>query len=113
MLTLVCGFPHAGKTTYSKQFNNVLHLDICGRYSGVKQRISNITDDVVVDGVYDKAEYRIELIKAYKGIGARCIWLNTPKDIRAQRQGYRERKNECFEPPTYSEGWDEIEVING
>ena len=26
-ITLICGLPNAGKTTYSRQFENVIHLD--------------------------------------------------------------------------------------
>ena len=49
MLTLICGLPRAGKTTYSKQFENdgrykVIHLDTCGtrkvnRYIGANTKI--------------------------------------------------------------------------
>ena len=113
MLTLICGHPRAGKTTYSKQFEGVckiLHLDYCGRYGGVIQSVQHLHGDIVVEGVYNKAEQRKALIRAYHGRHTKCIWLDTPLEVRQTREGYR-KHNEYFEPPTYSEGWDEIIII--
>ena len=110
MLTLICGFPRAGKTTYSRQFEGlceVVHLDTCGRYSGVRKRIERSQGSVVVDGIYDTADRRTDLLQAYKGQGARCVWIDTPLEVRKARHGYIGR-NEHFEPPTFAEGWDEI-----
>lgn len=117
MITLICGVGRAGKTTYSQRFENVIHLDGMGH---IPYRFKNVIDalgtgDVVVEGIYESAELRMELLRAYKGNGKRCIWLNTPKDTvidRANKTGIPiSARHFYFEPPTYSEGWDEIIVI--
>ncbi len=119
MLTLICGLPRAGKTTYSKQFEDgcqVVHFDKCqNRVKGHIRCLSKVnTDrDIVVEGVYDLAFQRKELREAYLGDKTRCIWLNTPMEIKKTRPGYCKACEYKFEPPTYAEGWDEIEVING
>ena len=124
MITLICGRCRAGKTTYSKQFENVIHLDDLSvrareRYPNVLKVVSGRTDDIVVEGVYETAQYREELLRAYKGDGAKCIWLDTPLEVIARRMMPIGKPNthfvvpKVFEPPTYAEGWDEIEVIHG
>lgn len=114
MLTLICGLPRAGKTTYSENFKwcKVVHLDLCGKYEGVCNVISHINDDVVVEGIYDTAEKRKRLLHSYKGVGAKCIWMDTPLEIRKLRHGYH-RNYEYFEPPSRDEGWDEVIRIVG
>ena len=110
MLILICGQSRAGKTTYSQRFENVVHLDTSGAYRGVLRRVSGM-EDVVVEGVYHRARDRRSLVEACGG-HKKCIWLDTPKEVRATRPGYSEKGcNPPFEPPTYDEGWDEIEVI--
>lgn len=129
MITLICGRCQAGKTTYSKRFENVIHLDTVAirgrdRYPKVLEIVSRQMDDIIVEGVYEKAEYRTELLHAYKGFGARCIWIDTPVEVIAERMQSRfshphMKQNEYlvvpkhFEPPTYSEGWDEIIILKG
>ena len=113
MLTLICGLPRAGKTTYAEQFDGVIHLDKCGAYRGVIHNVQPHHGDVVVDGVYDKRFYRECLIKAYQGNGTRCIWLDTPQEVRRTRKGWNKGCDYPFEPPTLDEGWDEIIIIRG
>ena len=110
MITLICGLPRAGKTTYSERFRDVLHLDSYG-YNGVMRRVAKTDGDVVVDGVYQNATYRKKLIEAYKGAGRRCIYIDTPLEVRRTRPGFDKFCDFPFEPPTYAEGWDEIIVI--
>lgn len=112
---LICGLPRAGKTTYSKRYEcNVIHLDNYGNFGIVRDKVSKIDGDVVVEGCYTHAQQRMSLLASYKGNGKRCIWLDVPQEIREQREGWRESMGKMhFEPPTYAEGWDEIEVING
>ena len=112
MLTLICGMPRAGKTTYSKRFSNVIHQDGLD-YQTVRQRVAMITDDVVVDGIYEHPAVRAKLAEAYKGNGKRCIWLDTPLGVRKKRPMYQSYVGLEFIPPTYDEGWDEIIVIRG
>lgn len=119
MITLICGVGCAGKTTLSKRFENVIHLDDIGlpweRYAKVNTMVAQIFDDVVVEGIYDNADLRSELVKAYRGDSARCIWLNPSRHI-VEKQGEKRRvpitkMHMNFEPPTYDEGWDEIIII--
>lgn len=110
MLTLICGMPRAGKTTYSMKFENVIHLDELG-YRAVKDKVSNIVDDVVVEGIYNNASIRMRLAEAYKGQGRKCIWLDTPLEVRKKRPMWHPTEGMIFEPPTLDEGWDEIIVL--
>lgn len=114
MLILICGLPRSGKTTYAQNYNSeiVLHLDTTMYgYQGIKTKVWQTTGDIIIDGVYHTKEHRMNLLKVYQGNYKKCIWLNTPIEIRKQRDGYIYMKNEYFEPPSYDEGWDEIEVI--
>ena len=113
MLTLICGLPRAGKTTYSQRYDNVIHLDLCGAYRGVIHHVQARHGDVVVDGVYDKRFFRECLIRAYNGKGLRCIWLDTPIEIKRTRKGWNKGCDFPFEPPTLDEGWNEIIIIRG
>lgn len=120
MITLICGVCRAGKTTYSQKYDNVIHLDDMGkvpdRYHNVSYTVSRLHDDIVVEGVYDTAKLRKDLLEHYHGNGKRtCIWLNpSEEEIQnrpwAKRHGYHKYP---FEPPTYDEGWDEIIIIGG
>ena len=119
MLTLVCGLPRAGKTTYSSQFENVVHLDdylylpLTLRHERCN-RNAETEDDVVVEGIYHTAKLRISLIQAYRGKGLKCVWLDTPLEIKKHRIGYVPAMSPFpFEPPTLDEGWDEIIIIRG
>lgn len=102
----------AGKTTYSKRFEKVLHLDDfwpkC--YDRILNRVAEL-DDVVIDGIYNTAEQRGTLIAHYKGESPKtCIWIDTPEEIigdRHRRLGFH-AIHRPFEPPTTDEGWDEI-----
>ena len=113
MLTLICGLPRAGKTTYSERFDDVIHLDTFGVYQGVIHRVRSKNGDVVVEGVYHTRYNRECLVRAYGGVGCRCIWLDTPQEVRRTRKGWCERCDYPFEPPTLEEGWDEIIIIRG
>lgn len=109
MLTLICGLPRAGKTTFSKQYENVVHLDEVGfNYERCNRLVRD--EDIVIEGVYNKAEQRKALLATYHGGAKKCIWLDTPKHIRQERAKTK-IPDMPFEPPTYSEGWDEIIVI--
>lgn len=114
MLTLICGHSRAGKTTYSKRYQcKVIHLDNVGSTDLVISMVKRLTDDVVVEGVFHDCRKRSELVRAYKGNGSRCIFIDTPREVREERLG-RKLKYDCpFPAPTYAEGWDEIEVIYG
>ena len=119
-LTLICGIPNSGKTTYSKNFDNVVHLDSNETgyakflYDECLEAVRNSTSDICVEGNYRDRRHRIELVNAAKDFHKVCIWLDTPVDICKQRET-RGRSDRVFdynyttlEKPTYDEGWDEI-----
>lgn len=127
MLTLICGIPNAGKTTYSSQYNNVIHFDKIPHLNFNEQfvkcnhKAAKIKGDVCIEGVYNTIKRRKELLMAcYHQDKKICIWLNTSLDECVRRErNYRRRpirivhsQYEKFEPPTLDEGWDEIIVIH-
>ena len=115
MLILLCGLPRAGKTTYSQRFEDsyeVIHNDMCGMHY-TRTRVAQNKGDIVVDGVYKGARERADLCRAYEGNYKKCIWLDTPKEIRMRRANYNRHCDHPFEPPTLDEGWDEIIIIRG
>ena len=114
MIVLICGFSRAGKTTYSKRYDGVckvVHLDDTHSYENVLNIVRRCDGDIVVEGIYYIPKQRRELLKAYKGVGAKCVFLNTPLKVREQRLGRRLKHDYPFLVPTYEEGWDEIIVI--
>ena len=122
MMTLICGLPNAGKTTYSKQFQNVIHYDDVTAPKGERPicvlcNIVSAMDDVCVEGVFLRAWERKRVVKAYNGTERVCLWLDTPLEECIAREN-RNRGlyliNRChalFEPPTLDEGWDEIRIV--
>lgn len=120
-IKLVCGRCRAGKTTYCSRFKKVLHLDQYGipprSYPKCFEKVASVDGDLIVDGIFDTAEQRVALLEAYKGGGQKtCIWIDTPLDViesRIRRYSKTRKLPDPFEPPTYSEGWDEIIIIRG
>lgn len=118
MLTLICGLPNAGKTTFSKRYENALHQDEIGTISNIIKVIEKIDGDVIIEGYFGTRENRSRVASAYNG-EAKCIFL----DISVEESIKRENRNRhpqilrnasrFFEPPTLDEGWDEIIVIRG
>ena len=117
-MILICGLPRAGKTTYSKSFENVIHCDDYGvmpiplRYDKCAENVRT-SKDIIIEGVYERSSYRKELVQAYQGTYTKCIWLDTPDYIRHERDGWSRNCDFPFEPPTYDEGWNEIIVVRG
>lgn len=124
-MRLICGIPNAGKTTYSKQFENVVEFDrVKGTNRQMREKVLEMVGenpDLTVEGVYGKAEDRRLLVNTAKGSRNTCIWLDTPLETCVERENaYRHRSehlvvcsHEHFEPPTYAEGWDEIIILRG
>lgn len=122
MITLICGLPNAGKTTYSHRYANVIHYDDVIAPKGMHplqvlcEMVSDV-DDVCVEGVFITSHERKRIAQAYSGTQKVCIWLNTPLEECIKRENRNRATcliNSCnalFQPPTYSEGWDEIIVI--
>ena len=118
---LICGLPNAGKTTYSKRFKKVIHLDDYPVYKNINYRrckeIASESDgEVYIEGVYGSVKRRKELLDAIKDKPGKkiCIWVNTPKEVCIEREDRSRSKGmilchaSLFEPPTLDEGWDEI-----
>ena len=118
MLTLICGIPNSGKTTFSKRYQNVIHLDEVSNYRTVCDMVAKM-DDVCVEGIYIDPHLRKDVLKAYKGDRKVCIFLDTPlKECIAREERNRgtliiKNCHLLFIPPTYDEGWDEIIVLRG
>ena len=121
---MICGLPNSGKTTFSQQFNNVIHLDDIPSVEGqphmstVCQLISEVKNDICIEGVFIIAQYRKMLVQSTNKQKKICIWLNTPLEECMRREN-RGRTSfvlqncfDFFEPPTLDEGWDEIIIIN-
>lgn len=126
MITLICGLPNAGKTTYSSSHANVIHFDEASRngdqFVNCNRTASKVQGDVCVEGIYNSARRRKQLLEACKHQDRKvCIWLDTPLEECIEREkSYRKRPTGIvhahywsFEPPTLDEGWDEIIVIKG
>ena len=124
-LTLIFGISNAGKTTYSKKYEDVIHLDdfLSPRhrsYEELNEYVKDLQRYIFVEGLYLRREFRVNLIKATPNHKHIAILLKAPLDELIKREGeYRKRgdgfvrfQNRVFEPPTYSEGWDEIIEIN-
>ena len=116
MLTLICGLPNAGKTTYSKRYDNALHQDDIGTIDRIIKAIGQTDGDVFIEGYFGRKDQRSRVRSSYQG-RARCIFI----DISVEESIKRENRNRnaqilrnaarFFEPPTYDEGWDEIIII--
>lgn len=118
MLTMICGIPNAGKTTFSKRFDDVLHQDDVGSIRRITEMIKQIDGDVVAEGYFGRQEERQRVREAHKGY-SKCIYLDISVDESIKREDRRRNKqilqnaSRFFEPPTLEEGWDEIIIIRG
>jgi len=118
---LIIGLPNSGKTTYSQQFENVLHLDDFspGKFLNCNEAVRRSDGDVVVEGIYNSRCRRLKLLEACEGRTPKiCVWIDTPYEVcqERERQG-RQRsgvmEHSHLEPPTLAEGWDEIRIVRG
>ena len=105
-MILICGIPGAGKTTYSKQYEDVVHYDDYSHLSKA-ERTEIFKKAECVEGIFNNRESRINVLD---GRGGTCIWIDTPADICTERRyDFLVKAHEAmFEPPTLDEGWDEI-----
>lgn len=114
MIKLVCGKSRAGKTTFSKRYDEVVHLDNCGGvltcYGKAIDKIKDV-ENVILEGVYDTKERRMKLIESRpSNENKTCIWLDTEIETIRKRhsQNFKYLADNDFEPPTLDEGWSEI-----
>lgn len=121
MIILICGLPNAGKTTYSAQFETVVHLDDFHQsYRQCNAEALKCDGDVCVEGIYNKRKQREEFLEAFsERPGPKvCIWLDTDIEECCRRENRGRSPNlphvyaKRFEPPTLEEGWDEIRIVN-
>lgn len=121
-MILITGLPSAGKTTYSKKYDNVLHYDdVKGRYRrDMVVEAVKADNSLIVEGVYHKAKLRRQLVEVSKENNC-CIWFNIPVEECLERERNTRKRGDfqilqcaaVFEPPTFDEGWDEIIIIRG
>ena len=107
MLILICGHSRAGKTTLSHVFDSayhVVHTDDVG-YAGALREAAKY-HDVVVEGLYFTPNFRKHLAATHDA--CKCIYVDTPKDVRDARRGHVMKHDVKFMIPTCSEGWDEV-----
>ena len=117
-MVLICGIPNAGKTTYSKQYDSVIHYD--GLRTTTRKRHELLKElarngNAVMEGVFCDSRVRREIIECCPSDERKvCIWLDTPVEECVNREN-RDRHisivkhyAKAFQPPTYDEGWDEI-----
>ena len=118
-LTLICGHPNSGKTTFSQRFENVLHLDDFppSKFLNCNEAVRKADGDVVVEGIYNLRCRREKLLEACMNKKPKiCYWLDTPLEVcrereRTGRQRDGVMEHSYFESPTLDEGWDEIQII--
>lgn len=119
-MDIIIGIPNAGKTTYSKRYNSVLHYDdISSLKKEQRNEIYRTTDVECIEGIYNTRKSRLNLLKQIKSEHNTLIWLDTPTDECLERERkYRLRCDHLvlsharhFEIPTLAEGWDEIILI--
>lgn len=114
MITLIMGHPNAGKTTYSEQYENVVHLDDYPfpKFLRCNEAASEHIGDVVIEGIYNLRCRREKLLEACSHHDRKvCIFLDIPAD-ECNKRDTRGHIAGFLIPPTYDEGWDEIKVIN-
>lgn len=126
-MTLICGLPNAGKSTFSTNYASVIHFDEVKHRTADEQfhkcntLAAEAEDDICVEGVYNTRKRRMELLEAcaHKQGKRVCVWVNTPEEecLRRERE-YRRRPSgivrshaRISEQPTLDEGWDEIWVV--
>ena len=72
-VTLICGLPNAGKTTYSKKLENVIHLDdyigriFKFRFKNCNLAASKAETDINVESCYYSKELRKEFLSYFNG----------------------------------------------
>ena len=106
---MVCGLPNAGKTTYSKRFQNVVHYDDYAHLPKA-ERDSIFRAASCVEGIFNSRRGRMSVLDGRSGT---CIWIDTPAEVCASRGN--DTTVWChaamFEPPTYDEGWSDIWIV--
>lgn len=111
-MILIVGLPNAGKTTFSRRFENAYHGDDLR-----KQKIDLWelikADGVVLEGIYPRPGLRRKMVEQASRPCV-CYWIDITleESIRREKRGrkdwFLEMHDREFEPPTLDEGWDSI-----
>lgn len=128
-LYLFCGSPGSGKTTISKQMaeqynaerisfderHYIRHTDM------ILPIVEALTDgkNVIADSVFSHVKQRTAILDAVQDIQCKkvLVYMTIPLDECLRRNANRKNRlpdfvvesfYQTFEPPTLSEGWDEI-----
>ena len=69
-MILIIGIPNSGKTTYSKNFEKVIHYDdfkltTPDRHIQILTLIKN-NDNICIEGVYEDSKHRKDLVREAK-----------------------------------------------
>lgn len=119
-MILICGIPNAGKTSFSKRYKNVLHYDDISHLSH-DERMKHIAKHEVVEGIYNSMSSRKRILEMSTTKPNVCICIETPVDVCLERERCGRARGDRivmyhasrFQPPSLSEGWDEIIFIRG
>lgn len=131
-LTILCGPAGSGKTTLSKKlaeeqnairysFDEMRCLQHKELFPHILKSLEN-GQNVVVDALFTRIVQRKMLLEAIRDIECErvLIYMNTPLDECVRRNAQRDNPlpnfviesiYETIEPPTLSEGWDEIREV--
>lgn len=133
--TIMCGIPNSGKTMKSRELSDktgavlirlddYTHLYMKGYkpYQVVELAINDIRSnlesghDVIYDAVNETTVGRQQILEAVSTTGADivCVYMATPASVCISRDssGWSAHYAEIFEPPTESEGFDELIVCS-
>ena len=119
-MVVIIGIPNAGKTTYSRRYDGVVHYDDLNLTT--RQRYEHFNalakqGNAVFEGVFGSKNRRVELVASCpEGEKKVCVWLDTSLTVCLERERTGRMRGDhivlsharTFEPPTYDEGWDEI-----
>lgn len=114
-MLLITGLPNAGKTTYSKRYENVIHGDDM-KAEGIDLWEAVTREGVVIEGLFPRAETRRRMLNICSR-PAVCVFLDISfeeclkREDRGRKEWYLRLHYDWLEPPTMDEGWDEIIVI--
>lgn len=120
-IVCVMGYPNSGKTTYSKNYSTIIHLD---DYPYIDTIIANniintITtdEDVCIEGdklnhISFRQIFLPILFNKFKYANKICVFLDTPKNICVYRENRGRHINQMLmyniDQPSFDEGWDDI-----
>lgn len=91
---LICGYPRAGKTEYSKQFENVIHTDDYMEKYDFKEVIYKILEDIkdkddwVIEGIQCVRLFR-KMLQTGESLPEKVIWISSKYQADKKHKGVR------------------------